>query len=79
MENHLIQDHLASVLHPQRDHGETVAYKNDIDAGGIGHMGAREVVGGDHGDGLPGFVQGSQIVERDFLPADGGRRAQRRV
>lgn len=61
MQDHLIQEDFARVLHPQRDHGQAVAYQDHLHACVVGDVGAGEVVCGDHGDG---FIFPSQVAER---------------
>ncbi len=50
MQNHLLQNHLACVLHAQRYHGQTVADKDHVHASVVGDMSAREVMRRDHRD-----------------------------
>ena len=77
MQNHLVEHHLARVFHAQGHHGETVADEDDIDAGRIGHVRAREVMGRDGDDGLLRLVERPQAVQGDLCPSPIQRRTQR--
>jgi len=56
VQQHLLQQHFAGVLHAQSYHGKAIADKDDVHAGSIGDMGAGEVMGCDHGDWLALFM-----------------------
>lgn len=79
MEQHLVEYDLARVFHAQGDHGQAVPDQDDVHAGGIGDVGAGEVVGRDHGDRLTPLVHGPERPDRDPLPRIGQRRPHRGV
>lgn len=72
MQQHLFNKHLAGILHTQGDHGQAVANQNNIHAGMIGNVGAGEVMGSHHGDGLFLSMQTPQSTESNFLALVGG-------
>ena len=61
VQDHLIEEDFARILHPQRDHGQAVAYQDHLHARVVRDVGAREVMCGDHGDG---FILPSEAAER---------------
>ena len=50
--DHLVHRHGHGGVIAEHGHGARVADQHHVDAGGLGHLGRGEVVGGDHDDGL---------------------------
>lgn len=67
MHQNFFKKDLIGILMAQSDHGKAVTNEHDIDAGSVNGQGGREVVGGDHGDGLVLFVHGSQGSDGYFF------------
>jgi hypothetical protein len=76
MQQHLLEQDLARVLHTKGYHGQAVANEDDVHACMVGHVGAREVMGSDDGDGLPLLMQGPQGSDGDLFAGVAGRSAQ---
>lgn len=79
MQQHLLDQNLARVLHAQGDHGQAVADEHDVHPGGVGDVRGREVVRRDDGDGLVAPVHRPQRAEGDLLALAGRLRPQGRV
>lgn len=67
MHQNLLKKDLIGILMTQGNHSKAVANEYDINASSVDGQGGREVVGGDHGDGLVPFVHGSQGSDGYFL------------
>lgn len=76
MEQHLLHQNLACVLHTQGNHSQTIAHQYHVHAGMVGDMGAGKVVGRDHGNWLIFAVEALEGVDGDGLSGDGWRRAE---
>lgn len=60
VQEHLFHDDFGSVVHAQRDHCETVADQDHVDACLVGDVCRGKVVGGDDGNGLFFAVHGHE-------------------
>jgi hypothetical protein len=76
VQQHLLQQDLTGILHAQGDHGQTVADQYHVHTGVVGNVGAREVVGGDHGNGFILAVEALEGVDGNGLAGIGWRQAQ---
>ena len=63
VEQHIVQIHLAGILHPERNHCQAVTDKDDVHAGMVGNVGTGKVVRGNHGDGLLALVHLTEGVD----------------
>ena len=70
--DHLVHRHGHGGVIAEHGHGARVADQHHVDAGGLGHLGRGEVVGGDHDDGLAALALVGQRRERDRQAVVGG-------
>lgn len=68
MQDHLIQQHFARIVHTHGDHGETVANKHNVYAGMIGDMTTREVMSSNDSDRFLFTVKTLNGVDGNRLP-----------
>lgn len=67
VQQHLVQQHLASILHTKGHHGQTISNENHVHAGMVGNVCTREVVRRDHGYGFILPVQALEGVDGNRL------------
>lgn len=67
MKQHLLYYDLCCVLQPHRYHPQTISYQNHVHPRLIRGTGTGEIVGSDHGNGLPLLVEIAQRVHGDLL------------
>ena len=63
--DHIVHGHRHGGIVTQHNHAQAVAHQDDRDAGGVGDARRRVIVGGDHGDFLPGPLHLGQLSDRD--------------
>ena len=71
MQQHLLHQHFACILHTKCNHGQTISNKYHIHAGMVGDVGAGEVMRRDHGDGFVLAVEALESIDGDRLACNG--------
>lgn len=67
MHQNFLQQDLIGIIMAQGHHSKTVANKYNVYSSRVDGEGGREVVGGDHGDGLVLLVHGAQGTDGHFF------------